>query len=351
MSITSGFFNSLNGDRKYTAEQMSAIFDGIINDGVFANIGTAFGVRAGSGNMVTVGIGRAWFNSTWVYNDSIFTISLDSPEVLLNRYDAIVIEVDRSDTIRNGTIKKVKGTASSDPQKPEMIKTIKKHQYPLAYIHVRAGSKEIKQADIINMVGSSSCPYVTGILKVVNTDNLLAQWGNEWEEWKNNLKSWISKEQADFEEWFENLHYLLTGDVAAKLIDEFLLLREKVEKTQEIVKVTLPTENWSNSFPYTQVIYLSGVTETDCPTLGIVYPLNCTPSTKADIDKAVNYIYDVETGNDRITIRCTKKPVSDITIGLKGITQKISNLQNYIRDAQENLILDCGLSPIEDNEM
>ena len=44
MSVTSGFFNSLNGDRRYNAEQMSSIFDGIINDGIFANIGTAFGV-------------------------------------------------------------------------------------------------------------------------------------------------------------------------------------------------------------------------------------------------------------------------------------------------------------------
>lgn len=27
MSVSSGFFNSLNGDRKYNAAQMSAIFD------------------------------------------------------------------------------------------------------------------------------------------------------------------------------------------------------------------------------------------------------------------------------------------------------------------------------------
>ena len=34
MAFTCGFFNSENGDRKYNAEQMSAIFDGIIADGV-----------------------------------------------------------------------------------------------------------------------------------------------------------------------------------------------------------------------------------------------------------------------------------------------------------------------------
>ena len=34
MSVTYGFYNSLNGDRRYDANQMSAIFDGLIIDGV-----------------------------------------------------------------------------------------------------------------------------------------------------------------------------------------------------------------------------------------------------------------------------------------------------------------------------
>ena len=108
MSVTSGFFNSLNGDRKYNAEQMSAIFDGIINDGVFASVGTAFAVSADSGNVVMVGIGRAWFNSTWVLNDAILPITADESEILLDRYDAVVIEVNHTDSVRDGSIKIVK---------------------------------------------------------------------------------------------------------------------------------------------------------------------------------------------------------------------------------------------------
>ena len=45
MALTSGFYNSINGDRTYNAEQMSSIFDGIINDGVFASIGKVFQVK------------------------------------------------------------------------------------------------------------------------------------------------------------------------------------------------------------------------------------------------------------------------------------------------------------------
>ena len=57
MALTYGFYNSINHDRRYNATQMSQLFDGIINDGVFANIGTAMVVTAGTGLTVTVGLG------------------------------------------------------------------------------------------------------------------------------------------------------------------------------------------------------------------------------------------------------------------------------------------------------
>ena len=52
MSVTCGFYNSLNGDRKYNAIQMGRIFDGLIGDGVFATVGNAFVVKAANGNTV-----------------------------------------------------------------------------------------------------------------------------------------------------------------------------------------------------------------------------------------------------------------------------------------------------------
>lgn len=49
MAFTSGFFNSQNHDRTYNAEQMSAIFDGVITDGVYAGIGSQLTTIAGGG--------------------------------------------------------------------------------------------------------------------------------------------------------------------------------------------------------------------------------------------------------------------------------------------------------------
>lgn len=211
MSVTSGFFDSYNGDRRYNAEQMSAIFDGIINDGVFMNVGTAFAVNAYSGNAVTVGIGRAWFNSTWIYNSTLLPIYFEDSELVLDRVDALVIEVNRSMSVRSASIKVVKGTAASSPAYPSLTNEGDVHQYPLAYVYRRAGSNLIIQSDIKNMIGTSECPYVTGILETQNIDKIVAQW------------------ESEFNMWFESLEDTLDGDVAANLASDILDLYSKFD--------------------------------------------------------------------------------------------------------------------------
>ena len=82
MTVSYGFYNSVNGDRKYDAIQMSSIFDGVIGDGVYETIGDAMMVKAVSGNQVTVGTGRAWFNHTWTLNDALLPITMNSSDVI-----------------------------------------------------------------------------------------------------------------------------------------------------------------------------------------------------------------------------------------------------------------------------
>ena len=94
MSVTYGFYNSVNGDRKYNSIQMSRMFDGIISDGIFETVGDKLMVSAGSGMTVNVGTGRAWFNHTWTWNDSLLPIKIADSELVLNRIDTIVIDVD-----------------------------------------------------------------------------------------------------------------------------------------------------------------------------------------------------------------------------------------------------------------
>lgn len=254
MSVTYGFYNSLNGDRKYNAEQISSIFDGLIVDGVFASIGTAFAVEAAGGLTVNVGIGRAWFNHTWTLNDSILPLTAPESEVLLDRIDAVVLEVNSMESVRKNSIKIVTGTPSSEPVRPTLENEVNVHQYPLAYIYRKFGSTVITQADITNMVGTDSTPFVTGIIQTISLDELLGQWQaqldqfvaneeadfSEWREqkriefdnwqaaqentfndWANNQmaseEEWIQSMQNTFLSWFDNLQTQLSGDVAGNL--------------------------------------------------------------------------------------------------------------------------------------
>lgn len=221
MSVTCGFFNSSSGDRKYDAEQMSNMFDGLIRDGVFATIGTALNVTASSGLVVNVGIGKAWFNHTWTMNDAVLPLTAPESDALLDRIDAVVLEVNSTPSVRANTIKFVSGTAASTPTNPTMTNAEKVHQYPLCYIYRKSASTAIAQVDITPMVGSESTPFVTGILDVISLDELLGKWQDE-------LDTWTEAEEAEFTAWFNEIKGQLDGDAAANLQNQITNLQSQM---------------------------------------------------------------------------------------------------------------------------
>lgn len=256
MSVTFGFYNSVNHDRRYNALQMSSIFDGIIRDGIFMSIGTAMVVKAASGMTVNVGEGRAWFDHTWTLNDSELPVKLEASELILNRIDTIVLDVDHRDSVRANSIIAIKGTPASNPVAPTLIRSTDHNQYPLCNIYVKAGVTEITQSNITNLVGTGSCPFITGILESIDIEDLVSQWEAQWDEfysaqtldmqltadeWKKqwndwytvqtavataDMEKWMSDRQADFNYWWSQMQAILDGDVAANLAQRVLKLEE-----------------------------------------------------------------------------------------------------------------------------
>lgn len=192
MAFTCGFFNSQNGDRKYNAEQMASIFDGLIKDGVYDTVGDIFAVTPGTGMQVRVGSGRAWFDHTWSNNDAQYPLAITAADVSLPRYDAVVLETNHSDTVRTNRLRVLTGTPASNPAKPTMASSANVKQHPLAYIRVPAGATAIKQSMIQVVVGTSECPFVTGIIETAQIDALFQQWNGEFDEWFDNLKAQLS---------------------------------------------------------------------------------------------------------------------------------------------------------------
>lgn len=247
MSLTYGFYNSLNHDRKYDSLQLSRIFDGIINDGVYESIGDALMVKASNAMSVSVGLGRAWFNHTWTLNDALYLVTITDAELALNRYDAVVLEVDSSN--RTNSIKVVKGTPAVSPVKPTLIASDTVNQHPLAYIYVEAKATEITQANIQNAVGTSECPFVTGIMSTISVDNLIQQWS------------------AEFDVLFAELEEKISQAASQTIIDKSVTFPKlandavkRVVTNKTVAKANFVSDNTYTDYPYRAVIAVNGVT-------------------------------------------------------------------------------------------
>lgn len=247
MSLTYGFYNSINHDRTYSAEDMSEIFNGIINDGIFQNIGNHMAVSPGSdGLSVNIGTGRAWFDGTWSLNDSIYVLTFEDAPYVANysRIDAVCLKVDKTNSVRANSFVVVKGTETSqDPSKPSLPSTDVTFYHPLAYVTIKNGDTAIAASAIENNIGIEPTPFVTGILETVEISELLTQWQAQWDEWLANKKSTSDTEWSDFMDkaestwntwysgttdsettlfsnWFTNIQNQLSEDAAGKLQSE-----------------------------------------------------------------------------------------------------------------------------------
>lgn len=238
MSLTYGFYNSVDHDRVYDATQFGSIFDGVINDGVFQNIGDLFVVSPHEGMKVFVGTGRAWFNGTWTLNDSNIELTVTESHPIYTRIDAIVLEVNANSDVRENTIKIVEGTPASSAERPTLIDDEFQHQHPLAYITVQPNASAITDVDIENVVGleEEGCPFVTGILEVNSVDYLYSRWQTEF-------NSWSSEMQADFIDWFNHMKGQLDEDAAGHLQNEIDNLNIILEATLEAGETSITFES------------------------------------------------------------------------------------------------------------
>lgn len=208
MAITSGFFDSVDGDRTYDADQMSNYFDGLISNGVYETVGERFNVTtANNGMSIDVGSGRAIIQSHWIKNDATTTLTLDPSDVQLNRVDAIVLRLDTS--ARSIELAVKKGTAvSGTPTIPAITRTQTVYELYIAAVYVKKGATQ--PTSITDLRPSSYCGWVTGVVQQVNTADLFNQWYIAYAQQFKVFDSFMQTKMEEFEEWFTALTQQLT---------------------------------------------------------------------------------------------------------------------------------------------
>ena len=164
MAFTSGFFNSVNGDRTYDALQMSQIFDGLIKDGIIKNWldGLKVSFQIPSANSVVIGTGRAWFDHVWVNNDTPLQVNLSPAPTTYSRYDVIALKIDQ--TGRMAGIEVFEGVPSATPVAPTVTSTATLKYYPLADV-LRRKNSYVALSDITDRRGTEPTNWAAALLE------------------------------------------------------------------------------------------------------------------------------------------------------------------------------------------
>lgn len=236
MAWTSGFFNSVNGDRLYNADQITRIFEGLITSGVYESVANKMAVQPNNGMTIQIATGRGWFAHHWVENDSEYTLTLEESDVVLNRYVAVCIRVDESESVRKAEPYLKYSDFATTPIKPTMTRTETVNEYCLAYIYIKAGVSEITASVIEDTRADETlCGWVTGLIEQLSSATLFSQFTSIFKEWFSGLQDLIN----------ENTEVMLANALPVSLM------------------VTLTTDNWvAENGLYKQSVTVVNMNET-----------------------------------------------------------------------------------------
>lgn len=247
MAITSGFFDSVSGDRKYTAQQFGNLFTGIISDGVFSGVGGGMKVEARS-TQVYISSGRAWCQGTWLDNDAYASLNVPAnTHPNYSRYDAVVLTFDSSSSVRRNSIDYISGTAAATPLKPALKNDSLTKQMPLCYIFRPANSTTITQSNIESTIGTAACPYITGPLKTIDvtdvvrdanatirdTNQRLQQVTSDLEQKARKLDQDVTSTKNSFSDWVKNAEKALGSSPNASTIIEAKKVADQAKATAD----------------------------------------------------------------------------------------------------------------------
>lgn len=324
MAFTYGFYNSLNHDRKYDALQLSKIFDGIIKDGVFGSIGKMLVVKESENdNEVIVQPGKAWFNHTWSENDADLPIRAEQSDLVFERIDAVVLDIDSSLIGRKNEIIFVKGTTSEEnPQEPVMEHTDEHHQYPLAFVHRHPRQEHIDEADIQSCIGTDPCPLITGILETVDIEVLMGQWRAELDRFvqtkEDEFNTWSDAEKHAFVEWFENLTVQLDENTATNLaagVENATTKRYEIE--------SIPKDSWEEQEDgtYQKTFIFAGIREdTHFAAPYSIIDETMSKDDAEELSSALSCIRRIRPGIGQVTLICLSD-VPDVDIPRLVLTE------------------------------
>lgn len=191
MAIRSGFFNSVNGDRRYLANNFAEYFSTFIGNGVFPDPAIGLQVQAKLNMTITVKPGKGWINGYYLINDGDFDLTISNADGVLNRIDRVVMRWDIN--TRNIVVQLKKGAFASSPVAPALQRDQEIFELALADIYVAKGITSISQSAITDKrLEKSVCGIVSGVVDQIDTTNLFTQYNVSFNEWFDTVKDYLN---------------------------------------------------------------------------------------------------------------------------------------------------------------
>ena len=260
-SVNAGFFDAVNYDRTYTANDMNRPYSRVLADGVFAaNAGTPSSdlqvVSAGSGMNISVKAGQGIFGQKWFENPSAILITVPANNDFYPRFDAVIVQIDNRTSGRVGNIVYRTGTPASNPQYPTINAVANVIEYAVAYVYVAAGVTVINDDVITDLRGSNSCPWVTGLIQQVDTSTLWSQFQaaylNQFNEFTSDYNEYIKEQRQAWEDFLKTL----TSELS--VATNVLLLDSTYTATGTVINVPINIPSYNHDTDVLQV-FINGL--------------------------------------------------------------------------------------------
>lgn len=218
-------FDSVNGDRKYKAEDWTNYFSKFITNGVFPNIASNLQVIADGTDMtVRLKAGAAWINGRMYENTDDLILPIDVADGVLNRIDRIVIQL--SYVNREIRAKVKKGTFASSPVAPTLQRDADVYELGIADISVNKGITSITQSLVTDLrLNTSLCGIVSSLIQPDTTAIF-----NQYQQWFNETSQ---MHEDEFQTWFDSIKGQLEGDIAANLANQITQLDQEVTTLEQ----------------------------------------------------------------------------------------------------------------------
>ena len=276
MAERSSFFNSVSGDRKYSAEDWAAYFASFVSNGVYASPSNSLQVVIASGMGITIKAGSGFINGYYYRNTTDLGKTLSVADGVYNRIDRVVLRWSLLN--RCMTVEVLEGSAATEPTAKALTRDAEVYEIALADVYIGKGVTSIVQSNISDRrYDSSLCGIVTGIIDQLDFSSLCVQFDAFFAEYKvrianeydyleslgetryqsfdQAMETYEATAKSDFQEWFATVQYVLDGDVAGHLQNEIdameAVVNTAVEKLEKSMQETIEEVRLTGFSTYT----------------------------------------------------------------------------------------------------